>query len=582
MDYKHVDYDDITNTRLMKMLKERGEPTSKYKTKPERVAALQELDKKAKAQRPSGAWAWAEEIFRQGFWLAFIVAVVASTIVTVDKFARFGLKWGFISYEMSVRTRQNWPINATVLLVVFLGLRVWLVLKARNQGFLRRLSSIPDEQCTSFRSWLGYLLFSLTSGDVFWLECHGCWEELDPCLDFQNDSEISSPHSQQYYLEASPSRADSVMDSVSKRSTPSVCRSDCQHLMNGLATRLDATQQHNSYLSEHNNALEEHISALVQELFLLSRRPLVMARVRGLRTDEGGQNCAQISTRQPNGVIKIRTSKSSIQGEERWLWHEFLLNFVFGPDSTNYQISKAVLPMINVGLAGENIMIVVDGQTGTGKSYTMFTGPDSIASQVASKVFSLPNISQDKASERDIRFMAIELSKDGTVDLLGRRQVIPVKLGSGHIMSDGAKPKDISELRGLIDTACEKRNVRSNPKNPVSSRGHMICTIAILHADSSNSTITLVDLAGSEQLSETYQDEEYAAEVRFINSSRAAFRDTFSNPKKHSPYASNDLIPFLKDAVARKTKVLLIANISPLCVDAKQSLQTLNFASQVT
>ena len=203
---------------------------------------------------------------------------------------------------------------------------------------------------------------------------------------------------------------------------------------------------------------------------------------------------------------------------------------------------------MDVPLFTYNVLTIMNGQSGTGKSYSMFNGDDAIAYAAAKGLFALRDqldLGAVGAGAYRIVYTALEVYNDRLRDLLGGstpQQIVLTRSGFGFAAKGVVENEveSIATLHHLLDQARRNREVKKTPKNPESSRGHLVCEITLIWDDPENNTprrhkLCLVDLAGSEHASEEVPSD-LRAETQFISTSRTNLQTALSNiGKAHVP-----------------------------------------------
>jgi kinesin family protein 2/24 len=187
--------------------------------------------------------------------------------------------------------------------------------------------------------------------------------------------------------------------------------------------------------------------------------------------------------------------------------------------------TEAIRPLVNNVLQGRNASVLMYGQTGTGKTYTM-TG-------------SLERIARD-LSGTQLEVVFFEVHGNKCYDLLaGRKEVRLCADASERIHVRGAEKRcldgqDATELMNVLKDALQLRRIEVTERNPISSRSHAVCRIQLLSTPVEGEEpieggkLTLVDLAGSERNYETTRmSAQQHRESAEINKSLMALKDCF-------------------------------------------------------
>jgi len=288
----------------------------------------------------------------------------------------------------------------------------------------------------------------------------------------------------------------------------------------------------------NDQTLRKDYDLLVGELFSIRTNIWSMVRIRNPTNpltpnhallDHGITDNRTISLfRTPSGNFEnaINTKSKSARPSKSWTF-----DHIFDEEVSNRMVYQMIMPMVAAALDGVTVSIAADGQSGAGKTHTMFSGQDSVAVSAAAQFFAAIDARATEKPRWQIRYSALEVFEKTTTDLLHEHATVDFQ----HI-NGASVPKDhvmeiatsLDNLRFLIEKACTARRTRPTEKNPTSSRSHCICTMELSEFNSQNvprmrSKLHLVDLAGSESLSGN-NDHDHIIEHRFIRSSRESFR----------------------------------------------------------
>ena len=197
---------------------------------------------------------------------------------------------------------------------------------------------------------------------------------------------------------------------------------------------------------------------------------------------------------------------------------------VFDENASNQKICETEIdPLLNRAINGDFSTLILFGQTGTGKTYTLSGALDYTCSKL-------------KGEKLHVIFYEIHGKK--CYDLLNDRKVV-------HLRSDekekvhcrGARKVEIDDsdpelLVSTLQMALKLRSSEVTERNPISSRSHAICCISILNVDSDvvKGGVTFVDLAGSERNYDTIKMSAAAhRESADINSALMALKSCFQS-----------------------------------------------------
>jgi hypothetical protein len=281
-------------------------------------------------------------------------------------------------------------------------------------------------------------------------------------------------------------------------------------------------------------------------------------------------------------------------------------------------------------LDGYNVAIFAYGQTGAGKTYTMYgRGGVTLAPQegggggggggggdfkvtpkstVAEKtglvprclfyIFSRIQELRARGCQCDIKVSFIEIYNETVIDLLTpNARLVTLREDSlkDRIFVEGAfepKVESLEEVVHLLNVGEQNRTTGATAINKQSSRSHSVFTIALEAAEllpdgrqgvrQSQSTFRLVDLAGSERQKYSKSEGRHLREASNINRSLTVLGKVImalASGSKHVPYRDSKLTFLLKNSLGGNSKTILIANIALAAKCQDESLSTLKFAS---
>ncbi|KEG13854.1 putative C-terminal motor kinesin [Trypanosoma grayi] len=273
--------------------------------------------------------------------------------------------------------------------------------------------------------------------------------------------------------------------------------------------------------------------------------------------------------------------------------------------------------LVEVALQGINCTLLCYGQSGSGKSYTLFGGDTfptrGCVPRAIQSLFDSIRMSSERETKVSLTF--VEVYGEQVYDLLGKGPSAAVALAaaakadgrSGNankacvtIDSNGAVL-----LRGVEERRCateaealttlfeglQRRLSGANALNPQSSRSHVVLTFyleskSLLDSDAltHHSRLNFVDLAGSER-PHAHADEAAQQENKMINRSLMMLEQVIlalaGHRPRHVPYRQSKLTMLLKDSIGGNSRTTLIANVWPEQRHMDASLATLNFAKRM-
>eukprot|EP00803_Ostreobium_quekettii_P007561 evm.model.scf_1127.3 EVM.evm.TU.scf_1127.3 scf_1127:25910-30730(-) len=290
---------------------------------------------------------------------------------------------------------------------------------------------------------------------------------------------------------------------------------------------------------------------------------------------------------------------SKLRGGRKIQNREFELDCAFGGDATNEEVYGIVAkPLVALAAGGGTATVFAYGQTGTGKTHTM----GAVMEAAAGELFA------GKREGDEVLASIVEIMGSQVTDLMNGGT--PVRLVDdvfGELNLKGAEERRMDSAQELLDVvhaALAHRITRATMRNAASSRSHACIKVRIhptdpklLGAGVEDGVLFVVDLAGSESaLDRSQHDGVRMAEARLINTSLMTLKECIRSRGKtggggasdrhlHIPYRRSQLTLLLRDAfelaVRRPIKVAVVACVSPLATDVKQTINTLRYAAEL-
>ncbi|CAE8592400.1 unnamed protein product [Polarella glacialis] len=277
----------------------------------------------------------------------------------------------------------------------------------------------------------------------------------------------------------------------------------------------------------------------------------------------------------------------------------FNFDAIFDEHSTQEDVFADCRALVGSCVDGFNVTVFAYGQTGAGKTHTMYGSKDSpgLVPRAADELFEVVGRYSIDCQCRVICAM-FELYRDELVDLLVTKTkgkpppVLEVKKDSrGTVKVEGACEIEVhspEELLKAIAVGQDRRHVASTKMNADSSRSHLIFIVTVEVTNNktkqvSTGKLTLCDLAGSERLKKSEVTGEQLKEATSINKSLTALGDVIealTKQAKHIPYRNHRLTQLLSDSLGGNAKTLMFVNCSPAFGNLEETGSALSYAAR--
>ncbi|CAF0902470.1 unnamed protein product [Rotaria sordida] len=312
----------------------------------------------------------------------------------------------------------------------------------------------------------------------------------------------------------------------------------------------------------------------------------VYARKRPLLSTES--NFQDTITVLDNKHIIISENKANLDCTPLLKKTEFEFDQVFGSDASNKHIFEStVLPFISTNHR-HNLTYICFGQTGSGKSHTIFGSKNSDGLLIYCTQLLLQEIN----FENKLICSFYEIYNNQVYDLVNTGKRLFVREdGEHHVNVIGATEiilKTLDNLRCVIDDGLTRRHHGKSAFNSNSSRSHAVFQIILKNNyDSSESfRLIFIDLAGSERATDAQNNQRQTRrEGAQINWSLLALKECIRSmdmTHSHAPFRQSKLTHILRDSlIGTKTRTCLMANVSPPDDCCQCSLNTLQYASRI-
>ncbi|KAL0233521.1 hypothetical protein PCE1_002036 [Barthelona sp. PCE] len=277
----------------------------------------------------------------------------------------------------------------------------------------------------------------------------------------------------------------------------------------------------------------------------------------------------------------------------------FTFDGVFPMDTQQgpmYDISAS--GMVKDLFNGYNGTYFAYGQTGAGKSFTMF-GADieneelrGIIPRASFDIFDIINENTDDV-EYTIRCSFLEIYNEQINDLLDASNTnlkVHESAAKGiHVSGLSEEPvSSVENIMELLRIGENSRSVSFTEMNAVSSRSHSLFQIFLQQRDMEKGTtisgkLNLVDLAGSEKVGKTQASGQTLREAQNINGSLSALGKVINalvEARDHIPYRDSKLTRILQDALGGNSKTTLMIACSPHEFNIEETISTLRFGKR--
>eukprot|EP00741_Cyanophora_paradoxa_P005036 tig00000842_g4878.t1 len=309
---------------------------------------------------------------------------------------------------------------------------------------------------------------------------------------------------------------------------------------------------------------------------------------------------------------------------------EFAFDTVLGPEVSQEEAYDAIArDIVQDILSGFNGTIMAYGQTGTGKTHTIF-GPAALWNQQAGRAGPQEGMGQDwfrmcgvlprsvvaifdyiarvregvPGAQVSVTLQFFQIYLEVITDLLepsGRALAIREDPRQGVFVEGltAVPVRSASEFMRLIAAGARMRATSSTSMNKTSSRSHVIMYITVEQALPSRAevgvvkvkraTLTVVDLAGSERVSKSGSEGLRLEEAKKINKSIAALGNcvaALSDAGRagaglgHVPFRESKLTRLLTDSLGGNSKTVLCGNVGPAAFNFDETFTTLLFATR--
>ncbi|KAH9905257.1 P-loop containing nucleoside triphosphate hydrolase protein [Xylariomycetidae sp. FL2044] len=362
----------------------------------------------------------------------------------------------------------------------------------------------------------------------------------------------------------------------------------------------------NDDLKREQQEAMERTRKMFEQLQAIKGNVRVMCRVRPAHPDTEAEELVNFGPEQPGenswgnhwGKMDVEVERVNVRGETVRETRSFEYERIFGVDATNADVFAEIGDLARCALDGQKATVFAYGQTGSGKTYTMgHRSASGDASQNGVLPQTLDMIFNAAASavgvyEYKVTISAVEIYLNNMFDLLaeddgsGNGGKTAIRLGQ-EAQLPLVSPEQASEV---IDLAVSTRITSSTSKNAESSRSHMIVTLNIdretlapgpKRGQVDTGILSLVDLAGSERVGD--MEGQQRQEGIEINKSLSSLNLAITAlGQGRQPSYDSTLTKVLRPSLTEGSKTLMLVMVSPLKVDAKITLASLEKGSEAS
>lgn len=262
---------------------------------------------------------------------------------------------------------------------------------------------------------------------------------------------------------------------------------------------------------------------------------------------------------------------------------------ILGEQSSQADVYVELKDLIFSIFEGHDASVFAYGNTGTGKTYTIFGGDKPADQGLIPRA--LKEIQERMSTSSKMKFIVsygfFELYLDKLYNLLDEHRSTETQTLKLTKLKD---TKDIvTSLLGLMRSAKRRRATAKTSVNNYSSRSHAFFLFKIISVEDTGSeiiermgTLTFADLAGSEKLTEV--DVQKKKENLFINKSLTSLRDVLialANKEQHVPYRNSKLTSLLQPFLGQNARTFIVVNVSSNPKYYFQTKSSLDFAKAI-
>mmetsp|Transcript_18100 Transcript_18100/g.46686 ORF Transcript_18100/g.46686 Transcript_18100/m.46686 type:complete len:723 (+) Transcript_18100:1493-3661(+) len=275
----------------------------------------------------------------------------------------------------------------------------------------------------------------------------------------------------------------------------------------------------------------------------------------------------------------------------------FNFDSVFTP-GTQEEVFEDCRDLVQSAVDGYNVTIFAYGQTGAGKTFTMYgaKGMEGTTPRTIQEIYRLTEQGSGRF-DYTVTGSMLELYRNDLIDLLckgkeGANKKLNIRQEkSGMVMVEGLSEEvcpSAAELTNLLERGNDQRTVAATAMNSESSRSHLVFIIRVISVNRETKEqlrgkMLIVDLAGSERLKKSQVSEDMQKEAIEINKSLTALGDVIealTKGNKVCPYRNHKLTQLMQDSLGGSAKTLMFVNCSPANTNTDETVMSLKYATR--
>ena len=274
---------------------------------------------------------------------------------------------------------------------------------------------------------------------------------------------------------------------------------------------------------------------------------------------------------------------------------QFTFDGVYDSDTTQHDMYKACVPILDACIEGYNCTLFVYGQTGSGKTYTAYGSTDQpgIVPRLIDSVYhTIQHSSCD--IEYSIKLSYVEIYNECVNDLLdiNNRNLRLRESNDKSIIIENVTEiysTSLAHTLAIINAGQNNRAVAATNMNSQSSRSHSVFTLTLKQHNQSNNTkklskLCVVDLAGSERVVKSgIHNDLSMSETKNINRSLSALGNcimSLTENQAHVPFRDSKLTRLLSDSLGGNAVATIIVTVHPLLDHGDETMSTLKFGAR--